>query len=52
MGTQDRWFVYDALGRLTSATNPENGTVFFDAYDGKGNLLKKRDAAGNEFTYS
>ena len=26
-GTQTRTFAYDAYGNLTSATNPENGTV-------------------------
>jgi len=32
--TQPRRFVYDLLGRLRSATNSENGTVEYLAYDG------------------
>ena len=31
--------------RLTSATNPENGTVSY-TYDGNGNVLTKRDGRG------
>lgn len=42
-GTQTRTSVYDSLGRLTSTTNPENGTVTF-TYDNNGNLLTRTDA--------
>jgi YD repeat-containing protein len=42
-GAQTRTFVYDSLKRLTSATNPESGTVSY-AYDNNGNLLTKVDA--------
>jgi RHS repeat-associated protein len=35
-----RHFVYDPLGRLTSATNPENGTVTY-GYDNNGNLTSR-----------
>jgi RHS repeat-associated protein len=42
-GTQPpRAFVYDSLKRLTSATNPESGTINYD-YDANGNLLHKID---------
>src|SRR5258707_5335536 len=42
-GVQTRTFVYDSLKRLTSATNPANGTLSFP-YDNNGNLLTKNDA--------
>jgi YD repeat-containing protein len=42
-GVQTRTFVYDSLKRLTSATNPESGTVTYD-YDANGNLITKVDA--------
>lgn len=38
-----RSFAYDGLKRLTSATNPESGTIRY-AYDGVGNLVSKTDA--------
>jgi RHS repeat-associated protein len=41
-GTQTRTFVYDSLKRLTSATNPESGTVTY-GYDANGNLTSKVD---------
>ncbi len=41
-----RSFGYDWLQRLTSATNPESGTVQYNSYDGNGNLLSKTDARG------
>jgi RHS repeat-associated protein len=53
---QPRTFVYDALGRLLSATTPEANTVCFgsvtgttcntDGYDSFDNLVKKTDARG------
>ncbi len=42
-GVQTRTFVYDSLKRLTSATNPESGTVTY-GYDPNGNLTSKADA--------
>lgn len=42
-GIQSRSFLYDSLSRLTSAANPESGTVAYD-YDNNGNLLHKTDA--------
>lgn len=42
-GVQTRTFVYDSLKRLTSATNPESGTVTF-GYDNNGNLTSRLDA--------
>jgi len=55
-GSQTRTYAYDALGRLTSATTPESGTVCFgsvsgstcnaDGYDSFNNLLKRTDARG------
>jgi RHS repeat-associated protein len=44
-GGQTRTFVYDSLTRLTSATNPENGTAT-NTYDNNGNLLTSTDARG------
>ncbi|MDQ2856810.1 MAG: hypothetical protein M3R68_10810, partial [Acidobacteriota bacterium] len=44
-GGQTRTFVYDSLTRLTSASNPENGTVT-NTFDNNGNLLTHRDARG------
>lgn len=41
-GVQTRSFVYDSLSRLTSAANPESGTVTYQ-YDSNGNLTKKVD---------
>jgi RHS repeat-associated protein len=40
-----RRFVYDSLGRLTSASNPESGTISY-TYDADGNVLTKTDARG------
>jgi YD repeat-containing protein len=42
-GVQTRTFVYDSLKRLTSASNPENGTVGY-TYDNAGNMLTRVDA--------
>jgi RHS repeat-associated protein len=42
-GSQTRTFAYDSLKRLTSATNPESGTVSY-TYDNNGNLLTRTDA--------
>ena len=43
-GTQTpRTFAYDSLRRLTSATNPESGTISYQ-YDNNGNLTQKTDA--------
>ena len=50
-GSQSRTFVYDSLSRLTSATNPESGTIAY-TYDNNGNLTERTDARGVEATYS
>jgi RHS repeat-associated protein len=50
-GGQSRSFFYDSLKRLTSATNPESGTVNYTSYDGNGNLLSKIDARGMTTNY-
>jgi RHS repeat-associated protein len=42
-GNQTRSFYYDGLSRLTSATNPESGTINY-RYDPNGNLLERSDA--------
>src|SRR5208337_5151232 len=42
-----RTFVYDFLSRLTSATNPESGTVSY-TYDANSNLLTKTSPAPNQ----
>jgi len=57
-----RIFTYDSLKRLTSATNPESGTVCYgrvvggecqkDGYDANGNLIYKTDARGILTTYA
>src|SRR6202012_4273056 len=49
--TQTRTFVYDSAGRLTSATNPENGTVTY-TYNADNTLYKKQDAKGGSTIYS
>jgi RHS repeat-associated protein len=48
--TQTRSFAYDALSRLTSAMNPESGTIIYD-YDANSNLWHKTDARGVTATY-
>jgi RHS repeat-associated protein len=45
-GAQTRTFEYSSLKRLTSATNPESGTVNY-LYDDNGNLLTRSDARGS-----
>jgi RHS repeat-associated protein len=51
-GGQTRTFFYDSLKRLSSAMNPENGTVGYQ-YDENGNLRVKTDARGvsTHFSY-
>jgi RHS repeat-associated protein len=44
-GSQSRSFSYNSLGRLTSAVNPESGTISY-GYDSNGNLTSKTDARG------
>jgi YD repeat-containing protein len=46
---QTRTFGYTS-GRLTSTTNPENGTTTFD-YNSDGTLLRKTDAKGQKVEY-
>ncbi len=50
-GVQTRSFVYDSLKRLSSATNPESGTLSYQ-YDANGNLVVKTDARGVSSHYS
>ncbi len=47
--TQTRSFAYSG-GFLTSATNPENGTVSY-TWNGDGTLFEKRDAKGQRVCY-
>ncbi|MGA8026815.1 MAG: hypothetical protein WB992_06685, partial [Bryobacteraceae bacterium] len=55
---QNRTYSYDGLGRMTSETNPETGTVSY-SYDtdstcgssSAGDLVKRVDAAGNVTCY-
>jgi RHS repeat-associated protein len=49
-GVQTRTFVYSSLKRLTSATNPESGTISY-AYDNNGNLTSKVDARSITATF-
>ncbi|MBO0720793.1 MAG: RHS repeat-associated core domain-containing protein, partial [Blastocatellia bacterium] len=48
-GAQTRTFIYNSLSRLTSATNPESGTIAY-AYDPDGNLIEKTDDRGVKTT--
>jgi RHS repeat-associated protein len=50
-GSQTRTFAYDSLKRLTSAANPESGTVSY-SYDSNGNLISKTDARSITATYA
>ena len=49
-GVQTRTFVYNSLKQLTSAGNPESGTVNY-TYDANANLASKTDARGTTTTY-
>ena len=49
-GSQTRTFNYDSLSRLTSATNPESGTISY-SYDANSNLTSKTDARGVTTSY-
>src|SRR5689334_8589704 len=49
--TQTRTFVYNSLGQLTSATNPENGTVTY-TYNPTGTLATKTDAKNQQTVYT
>ena len=52
MKTQTRTFVYDpTTQRLTSATNPEKGTVSY-TYNADGTLATKTDAMNNKESYT
>jgi RHS repeat-associated protein len=42
-----RTFTFDSLSRLTTATNPESGTISY-SYDGNGNLTAKTSPAPNQ----
>lgn len=50
-GSQTRSFAYDSLKRLSSAINPESGTIGY-TYDPNGNLLTKTDARSVTATYT
>ncbi|MBL0239440.1 MAG: RHS repeat protein [Chloracidobacterium sp.] len=50
-GAQTRTFAYDATSRLTSAANPESGTIGY-TYDANGGLATKTDARGVKTTYT
>ncbi|MCO6509364.1 MAG: hypothetical protein J5I65_01090 [Aridibacter famidurans] len=49
-GVQTRTFTYDALSRLTEATNPESGTISY-SYDDNSNLVSKTDARNITTSY-
>jgi YD repeat-containing protein len=49
--TQTRTFVYNDAGQLTSAANPESGTVTY-TYNSDGTLQKKTDALSNYASYT
>jgi YD repeat-containing protein len=48
---QTRSFVYNGSGLLTSATNPENGTVLY-YYNADNTLYYKHDAKGQDTVYT
>ena len=48
---RNRTFIYDALGRLQTAINPESGTIEY-SYDANGNLLRKSLASGAYVCYN
>ena len=48
---QTRTFLYDSLSRLTSASNPESGSVTY-TYDSNGNMATRTDARGTITSYS
>ena len=60
-GSQTRTFAYDSLKRLSSAINPESGTICYgtvsggqcqaNGYDANGNLVYKTDARGVVSTF-
>jgi YD repeat-containing protein len=49
-GVQEREFSYSSLSRLTSAENPESGTIAY-SYDPNGNLRTKVDARNIKTIY-
>jgi RHS repeat-associated protein len=49
--TQTRTFVYNSSGQLTSATNPENGTVTY-TYNTTGTVATKTDAKNQQTVYT
>ncbi len=49
-GGQTRSFSYNSLSRLTSAANPESGTINYQ-YDPNGNLISKIDVRGVAVSY-
>ena len=49
-GTQNRIYGYDSAGRMTSANQPESGTVNY-TYDSVGNQLSRSDARGRITCY-
>jgi YD repeat-containing protein len=50
-GSQTRTFVFDSRGRMTAATNPENGTTTY-GYDDNSNVISRTDNQGVASTYS
>jgi RHS repeat-associated protein len=48
--TANRGFIYDSLGRLQTACNPESGTTNY-AYDQNGNLSSRKDMRGSMLCY-
>ncbi|PYV68464.1 MAG: hypothetical protein DMG96_36360 [Acidobacteria bacterium] len=46
-GSHQRYFTYNSLSQLTSASNPESGAIFY-SYDANGNLTTKAAFAPNQ----
>jgi YD repeat-containing protein len=53
IGSTVRSYLFVAgSNRLASETQPESGTTTYITYDGAGNLTRKSDARGQDFTYT
>src|SRR5262249_11376725 len=50
-GLVREWEYYDGTDRLKREKHPESGEVFYDEYDGAGNLKRKHDANNVETTF-
>jgi RHS repeat-associated protein len=49
---QQRFFSYDALGRLTTSTTPEEGTKTNERFNALGDVTQSRDGNGADYGYA